>query len=86
MPMLDFLAVIGLTIVRPPHSVSDLNIRRQYGPDYGTGGDSHNHKPPEHPHDDLGYQTKLKMTRTGSCSFRNRAPGEMFRWKNGLPQ
>src|SRR5437763_5916947 len=33
------------------------DVRRQSGPQHGPGGNSYDQKPPEHPHDVLGYQT-----------------------------
>ena len=75
-----FLTVIELAILRTAHSVTDLNISGQYGPNHGAGGDSHDQIPPEHPHDDLGYQTWLgRAWRAASTQAISMTSGLRFR-------
>jgi hypothetical protein len=39
-------------------TLTHLNVSRQGGPNHGPGGDSNDQKPPDHPHDALGYQKR----------------------------
>jgi hypothetical protein len=43
-------------IFGPSQTLMHLNVSGQPGPNHGPGGNSYDQKPPEHPHDSLGYQ------------------------------
>jgi hypothetical protein len=43
-------------VLRSRQTLTHLYIRRQGGPNHGPGGKSNDQKPPDHPHDALGYQ------------------------------
>jgi len=42
----------------PSQTLAHQNISGQGGPNYGPGGNSNDQKPPDHPHDALGYQKR----------------------------
>src|SRR5581483_11299226 len=50
------LMSLRVLVLRAAHTVAHLDVRRQHGPNHSPGGDCHDQKPPDHPHDDLGYQ------------------------------
>src|SRR6266849_5512982 len=43
-------------VLRVIQALPHANVCRQNGPHHSPGGGSHDQKPPDHPHDDLGYQ------------------------------
>jgi hypothetical protein len=51
------LRVVG-QVGSPFQAFTHLNVSGQGGPNHGPGGDSNDQKPPDHPHDALGYQKR----------------------------
>src|SRR5579872_1090142 len=53
-PVLRVVGQIRCPFQAPPH----LNVSGQGGPNHSPGGNSNDQKPPDHPHDALGYQSQ----------------------------
>jgi len=66
---LGLMSALVVLVLRAPHAIAHLNIRRQHRPYNRTGGDSYDQKPPDHPHDDLGYQNASVLIRLYKWGF-----------------